>query len=175
MAAPIGNKFWQIRAKHGRDTLFGSPELLWEAACEYFEWCDENPLNEVQAFAYQGEVTKEDIPHIRAYTLNGLCLYLGCNEAYFRTFKSQERANKEEYNTVISKIEKTIYDQKFTAAAAGLLNANIISRDLGLIDKTESKSEIKVSKNSFDDLTTEELRKLAKNGDDSPSSEEAIS
>lgn len=43
MAAPTGNKFWMLRSKHGRDKLFSTPELLWEAACEYFQWCDENP------------------------------------------------------------------------------------------------------------------------------------
>ena len=32
-----------VKDKHGRDKLFSTPELLWEAACEYFQWCDENP------------------------------------------------------------------------------------------------------------------------------------
>ena len=32
-----------LRSKHGRDKLFATPELLWDAACEYFQWCDENP------------------------------------------------------------------------------------------------------------------------------------
>ena len=43
MAAPKGNQFWMLRSKHGRDKLFATPEALWEAACEYFQWCDENP------------------------------------------------------------------------------------------------------------------------------------
>lgn len=42
MAAPKGNQFWMLRSKHGRDKLFATPEALWEAACEYFQWCDEN-------------------------------------------------------------------------------------------------------------------------------------
>lgn len=43
MAASKNNQFWKLRSKHGRDTLFSSPEFLWSAACEYFDWCDENP------------------------------------------------------------------------------------------------------------------------------------
>ena len=39
--------------------------------------------------------------------------------------------------TVIDDIEKIIYRQKFEGAAAGLLNANIIARDLGLRDKQD--------------------------------------
>ena len=43
MGAPKGNQFWKLRSKHGRDKLFTTPELLWQAACEYFEWCENNP------------------------------------------------------------------------------------------------------------------------------------
>ncbi|WP_347174524.1 hypothetical protein [Parabacteroides goldsteinii] len=43
MAASKNNQFWKLRSKHGRDILFSSPEFLWSAACEYFDWCDENP------------------------------------------------------------------------------------------------------------------------------------
>lgn len=137
MAAPKGNKFWKLRAKHGRDKLFESPELLWQAACEYFEWCDKNPLKEEKAFAYQGVITKEDVNLMRAYTLKGLCFYLNCSESYFREFKSNVPKDGEDFLTVIDDIEKIIYNQKFEGAAAGLLNANIIARDLGLTDKKD--------------------------------------
>lgn len=137
----IGNQFWKLRAKHGRDKLFETPQLLWDAACEYFEWCDENPLKEQKAFAYQGKISKTELYKMRAYTLTGLCLYLDCTDAYFRAFKSQERKDGKDFITVIEKIEKTIYTQKFTGAAADLLNANIIARDLGLSDKIEASTK----------------------------------
>lgn len=135
--APKGNKFWELRSKHGRDKLFATPALLWQAACEYFEWCEENPLKEAKAFSYEGEVIVASLPKMRAFTLTGLCLYLDCNEAYFRTFRSRLTEADKDFGTVISKIEETIYNQKFTGAAADLLNANIIARDLGLKDKTD--------------------------------------
>jgi hypothetical protein len=138
----VGNQFWKARAKHGRDKLFETPELLWEAACEYFQWCDENPLPEEKAFAYQGAIYKDTISKLRAYTMGGLCLFLDCTEDYFRSFKSQDRVNKNDFITVINKIESIVYNQKFTGAAADLLNANIISRELGLADKQEIKSEV---------------------------------
>lgn len=141
MAATKGNKFWEKRAKHGRDKLFETPQLLWEAAVEYFTWCEENPLWESKAFNYQGEIQIAELPKMRAMTLSGLCLFLGCNEAYFRTFKHQNPAYEEGFNTVINQIEKTIYTQKFQGAAADLLNANIIARDLGL--KDTSSVEVK--------------------------------
>ena len=140
--APKGNQFWKLRNKHGRDKLFATPALLWEAACEYFEWCEQNPLFESKAFAYQGEITTATLPKMRAMTLSGLCFYLGCNEQYFKTFKAQLPEGEKDFNTVVAEIETVIYNQKFQGAAADLLNANIIARDLGLADKTENKHDV---------------------------------
>lgn len=141
MAAPEGNQFWKLRNKHGREKLFSTPKLLWEAAQEYFEWVEANPLYESKAFSYMGEITVKEIPVMRAMTLSQLCFYLGCNEAYFRTFKRQLPEDEQDFNTVINQIETIIYNQKFQGASGNLLNANIIARDLGLVDKTESKTE----------------------------------
>lgn len=147
MAAPVGNRFWELRSKHGRDTLFASPELLWDAACEYFQWCDENPLMEatIEKVRVNGEgdkIVKESLPRMRPYTMHGLCLYLDCNTAYFRQFKATEAGKTEGFSTVITRIEEIVYDQKFSGAAAGFLNANLISRDLGLVDKKENKVSV---------------------------------
>jgi len=164
MAATPGNQFWKARAKHGRDKLFETPELLWEAACEYFQWCDDNPLYERKAFAFQGMITTEDMPKMRAYTLGGLCLFLDCSENYFRQFKSAEREDKHDFVTVIERIEKTIYNQKFTGAAADLLNPNIIARDLGLSDKTETKVEATVAQIDYSKLSDAALEEIANAG-----------
>jgi len=146
MGAPINNEFWKLRSKHGRDKLFETPELLWDSACEYFEWCNSNPLYETKAFAFQGLITTTEIPLMRAMTLSQLCLYLGCNEAYFRQFKSDKKKCTKDFSTVIEKIEQVIYNQKFQGAACNLLNSNIIARDLGLnesIDHTSKGEQIK--------------------------------
>jgi hypothetical protein len=146
MAAPKGNQFWRFRSKHGRDKLFATPLLLWEAACEYFKWCEENPLLEEKVFHAQGLVTRANVNKMRAMTLSGLCFYLNCNEAYFRTFKAQLPKGDVDFNTVIGEIESVIYNQKFQGAAADLLNAGIIARELGLVDKQEVATVKKVYK-----------------------------
>lgn len=161
MAAPKKNQFWKQRSKHGRDKLFETPELLWEASCEYFKWCDDNPLLEEKLFHYQGVVSRDVITKLRAYTLSGLCIFLDCTEDYFRSFKSQDRINKEDFITVINKIDKIIYNQKFTGAAADLLNSNIIARDLGLSDKKEIKSDLTVEHIDYEKLSPEALEEIA--------------
>jgi DNA-packaging protein gp3 len=44
---------------------------------------------------------------------------------------------KQDFSSIITRIRETIYNQKFTGAAAGFLNPNIIARDFGLTDKKE--------------------------------------
>lgn len=73
--------------------------------------------------------------------MQGLCSYLDCGVNYFRQFKEE---GHEGFSLVISRIEETIYNQKFTGAAAGFLNANIISRDLGLAEKNKVEGELKI-------------------------------
>lgn len=148
MAAPAGNQFWKLRSKHGRDKLFESPELLWDAACEYFEWCEDNPLKELD---FRGkDATEVVLPKMRAFTMQGLCLFLDCNTVYFNHFESALKEKNDDvskdFSKVVTRIRETIYNQKFTGAAAGFLNANIIARDLGLSDKTDSNVKLTGSK-----------------------------
>lgn len=157
MPAPKGNQFWRARSKHGRDKIFKTPADLWEACVEYFDWIEANPLQEVQAFAYQGMVTKEPLPKMRAMTLTGLRLFLDVNADTWLSYKSNK-----DYTEVITQAEEVIYNQKFTGAAAGLLNPNIIARDLGLADKKDhTSSDGTMSPKSPRDLTDAELLAIA--------------
>ncbi|EKO0251738.1 DNA-packaging protein [Citrobacter portucalensis] len=150
MAAPKGNRFWEARSSHGRNPKFESGDQLWSACCEYFQWVEDNPLWEMKPFAYQGEVTQEPVAKMRAMTLTGLCLFLDISDDTWRNYRSNE-----DLLGVVSRAEKVIYDQKFSGAAADLLNANIIARDLGLAEKKEVKQ-------SVSDLSDEEIERRIK-------------
>jgi len=139
MAAPKGNKFWEQRSKHGRDQIFATPDLMWEAACEYFTWCEETPLIEID-FAGK-DARKVEREKMRAFTLKGLCLFIGANEVYFNHFEAEQKAKKgaeaEGFCKIITRIRDVIFTQKFTGAAAGLLHPNLIARELGLAERQE--------------------------------------
>lgn len=156
MAAPLGNQFWKNRTKHGRDKLFSSPDILWAEACKYFSWCDKHPLESVE---FNGKDAIECIvPKMRAYTWSGLEHYLDIES--FREYKTNE--TYKDFSQVITRIEKIIYTQKFEGAAAGLLNANIISRDLGLIDKQDLTTKgDKIGVPDLSKLSDEDLLKVA--------------
>lgn len=132
MAAPKGNRFWEARSSHGRNPKFESPEVLWAACCEYFEWVEANPLYEVKAFAFQGVITQESLPKLRAMTISGLCIFLDITRQTWGTFRAMEG-----FSDITTRAEEIIYDQKFSGAAADLLNANIIARDLGLKEQSQ--------------------------------------
>ncbi|CAI1023336.1 DNA-packaging protein [Serratia ficaria] len=132
MAAPKGNRFWEARSSHGRNPIFGSPDELWSACAEYFDWIEDNPLYETKAFAFQGVVTQEAIPKMRAMTIIGLCLFLDIDRSTWYALKA-----KEGFSDITTRAEEVIYNQKFSGAAADLLNANIIARDLGLKEQSQ--------------------------------------
>lgn len=137
MGAPIGNKFWEIRAKHGRERLLTDPDALREDCIGYFQWVEENPLMEAKPFAFQGSSWIEEVPKMRAMTIDGLCLHLGIAYSTWRDYATRE--DRKDFLDVITWAESVIRNQKFTGAAADLLNPNIIARDLGLKETVASE------------------------------------
>lgn len=148
MAAPLGNKFWLSRSSSGRKPIFSSPEKLWESACEYFEWCSENPLYEVKAFnCGEAGIQQESLPKMRAMTIQGLCFFLDISDDTWANYSKNE-----DFIVICSDIKRVIFTQKFEAASAGLLNASIIARELGLANKQEVKHSGNIGELSDDEL-----------------------
>lgn len=132
MAAPRGNQFWKARSSHGRNPIFAEPEQLRAACLEYLEWIEANPLKEEKVFNGKDGIVRADVAKMRAMTIGGLCIFLGIDRTTWI-----EYGKKEDFSKVTREIEEIIRDQKFAGAAADLLNANIIARDLGLAEKKE--------------------------------------
>jgi len=121
-----------LRSSHGRQPIFADPDQLWLACCEYFEWVEANPLKEDKLVIFQGIATHEPVYKMRAMTIAGLCLFLDISQKAWGEYRQRE-----DFGAVTTRIEDVIRSQKFAGAAADLLNANIIARDLGLADRSE--------------------------------------
>ena len=90
-------------------------------------------------FHAAGIITRTHVAHIRAMTIGGLCIYLGiAQKTWF------EYVKKPEMRKITSNVTEIIRKQKFEGAAADMLNANIIARDLGLVDKKAVEVDEKV-------------------------------
>ena len=160
MPAPQGNQFWKLRSKHGRKRLFESPELLWEAASEYFEWCDEHPYLKQEQKKGNTIIPKDaklspdefkevsnpiaEIPTQRPYTMQGLCLYLDCGINYFNQFEESLREKKDElskdFSLTITRIRQIVQDRQVSGGLTGSYNPMLIARLLGLKEKQDITS-----------------------------------
>lgn len=132
MPAPAGNRFWEARSSHGRAPIFASPDDLWDACVEYFDWIEANPLYEDHLVTFQGMAKHEPVAKMRAMTVSGLCIFLDIGRRTWDDYRARE-----EFSPVTTRVDEIIRTQKFQGAAADLLNPNIIARDLGLAEKSE--------------------------------------
>lgn len=132
MSAPEGNQFWKLRLKHGRDHKIETAKEIEDNFEEYSNWIQSNPLQEVD---FRGkDATEVILPKMRAMTKEHFALSCGLSGwDVLEEYKDRGQDFKE----IITRIEKYIYYQKFSGAASGFFNANIIARDLGLSDKKE--------------------------------------
>lgn len=132
MAAPKGNQFWRLAEHPGRPKSY-QPDELWEKALEYFEWIENNPWYKNEAVKGGDAVgTIIQVPTSRPFTQTGFCVFAGISLNTFDVY-----AKTEEFQEVTTRIREIMYTQKFEGATVGAYNANIIARDLGLVDKTD--------------------------------------
>lgn len=136
MPAPKKNQYWKKRSSHGRKPIFATPEELFAACCEYFEWVEKNPLYEMKVFSASEGIRKVKVPKMRAMTIWGLIVFLDIS---FNAWK--QYCAREDFIQICERVETIIKDQKFAGAAADLLNASIIARELGLRDAQDVKHE----------------------------------
>ncbi len=135
MPAPLGNQFWKLRSKHGRDKLFKDPQLLLEACFEYFEitanrkWTKKDWVGK--------DATMVERENETPFTYSGLSLYLGCE---WRTFVDLKNDNNKDFLQVVTRVEQIIYTQKIEGASVGAFNSSIVARELGLKDNQDLTS-----------------------------------
>lgn len=159
MPAPKQNKFWLMRTKHGRDKLFSSPKILLESCMDYFEQTSNRVWEKTE---YKGaDIIEVKIPTSVPFTLSGLCLFLDIDENTWQRYRKE--AQYKDFWAVVSQVDKIIYTQKFEGAVVGAFNANIIARDLGLSDKTETEYRGLLNTTS---LTPKQAKEYLKDLDD---------
>lgn len=130
-----GNRAWEARSSHGRNPIFASPDDLWDAVVQYFQWVEDNPLYEEKVFNGKDGIVRASIAKMRAMTISGLCIFLDIDRKTWDAYRERP-----DFIHIVTRAEEIIRDQKFSGAAADLLNANIIARDLGLADRTDLTS-----------------------------------
>jgi hypothetical protein len=146
--------------KPGRPAKFPTPQDMWNRACDYFKWAESKYFKEDKLASDCGSPKVVQVNKMRAFTQEGLCLFIGLDTETFRRYGTGENGAGA-FKEVVGLIKMVIREQQFTGAAADLLNANLISKALGLHEKTItenhnfnsvplSKDEIKTIENELE-------------------------
>lgn len=147
-----GGRPFTIASRVGRPPKYATASDLAKVADEYFQWCDDTPVETstrklvgAEQSAKSGHKAKSDetvFTAKRAYTLDGFCLYAGISNW---TKYKKDHAEDEDFVRLLYAIEQTIRDQQVTGALVGLFNANIVARLNGLAEvvKDEAAEERK--------------------------------
>lgn len=142
MPAPKGHPLWGNPLKPKKYT----PEELWEGACIYFDWANENPWIKNEKDNSPSKPTLIDgeiivppkyvqIPIQRPYSIEAMCIHLNISRETFDNYS--KTVGYETYFDICTHIRHIIDTQHFEGGMVGAFNANIVTRKLGLVEKKE--------------------------------------
>ncbi len=137
-------KLWEMVNNNIR-VISNTPETLWANACEYFKWCDENPI-EFRRTAMAGKYAgvKLDMEEVRPYSIKGLCLYCNVAEDYLKDLRNTKDKSSP-YYTVVSKILYIIYVQNYEMAVIGVFNPVFTAKVLNMDDEGKTVAPVQVN------------------------------
>lgn len=117
-----------------------SPELLWELFEAYVKHEANSPMFKVEYVGKDGD--EKNTPLQVPITFEGFECYLA-NEGIINDlgdYSSDKDERYKDYATIIQRIRKNCFVQNFKGAAVGLFSATLISRKLGLTEKTSNEN-----------------------------------
>lgn len=158
-----------VADKNGRRTFtkrarYATPEELYAACYDYFEWCDENPIMTRRLVTVSNgggmgsSVEQHELPQPRMYTETGLCLHLGIGHNTWLSWKDPMHALYwEEAVDVIDWAITVVREQNLTEAAVGGLNPMLVMRIHGIREQMDLKSVNHTTVDSDDGINPELL------------------
>ena len=126
-------------------TTSETPEQLWELACRYFKWADENPI-EVEKTLVSGKEAGRKVTEnlVRPYSIKALCLFCNISEEYLLSLR-ELRDKTSLYHIVASKILYVVYTQAYEYAQVGVFNPIFTMKVLGMDKEDTGHRSIQVN------------------------------
>ena len=116
-----------------------TPKQLAEEFVKYTQWCETNPLEARVRVDYAKGYSDTTDYRPRRVSIEGFLVFIGGTWDWWSHLDESKRGA--EFFKVKASIKEYCETYQKEMASAGLLNANIISRLLGLADKKETKIE----------------------------------
>lgn len=155
-----GNTLWERRKRHGREKTFANPQALLDVFEEYVNWAREYPIISVEKASFEGMPTTQEIPLRRLVTVQAFCVYAGTDEDFLTEFKGRlnrgevsKDTDREGFLGVIKAIKEYCEVDMKEGATAQQFNANLISRMLGLADRSDITSAGEKIQTTMPELT----------------------
>lgn len=131
----------------GKKKYIETPEKMWELFLEYIDHSKKNPLYRTDYVGRDGNKTLT--PLAIPITFDGFETYLALKGVIndLGDYSKNDDGRYKDYAPIITRIRNYCFVNNFNGAAVNLLNANLISRKLGLSDKKEvdQKGNITIS------------------------------
>ncbi|GAA6199609.1 terminase small subunit [Aquicoccus sp. SU-CL01552] len=108
------------------------PSQLLDQFIKYAKHVEKSPLVEKKILNTSSGPVIVKLRRCRPMTITNFCLFLGISSQAWRYW----RKNREDLAETMEYIENVVFAYKFERVAAGILKANIISRELGLQKNT---------------------------------------
>jgi hypothetical protein len=120
-----------------------TPEKMWDLFEQYREWCKANPYR-VHDFVGKDGKSVERLKE-RPLTNNGFDSWLAQNKIVSYNidhYRLNLNGAYNEYIKVMKIIDNIIKDDQLCGAMCGVYQHHVTARLLGLVDKTENKTEV---------------------------------
>jgi hypothetical protein len=130
--------FWDSpNVKMGAPPLFDTAESLWDAAKQYFKWCDDNPIRVKDWVGKDADQVDRIKP--TPYSLAGFAIFIGASRNWFKEFRiARKEQNDTDILAVCARIEDICFTQQYNGAVAGVFQWGMVARALGIADKQET-------------------------------------
>jgi len=130
----------------GQPKKIPNSETLYEWFEGYKHWSSENPVTKMD---FKGKDADEVTYEIdRPLSWMNFKVWLYKNHSVGFSTVEDYKANKDdvyaEYSEIIRVIDAEIFGQQYDGAASGVYQQNIVARRLGLVEKSENKTELTV-------------------------------
>ena len=148
-----GKPFIDFIAGPGQPKKFSTPEQAWDEFLNYVAWCKVNPIERVDVCKSgdnAGLQIHANVP--RPYTMEGVYNYLNINAETFRNYEGRGTKDPKSYTEYVEtfiRIRITVRQQKLEGALAGNYHANLVAKELGLVEHVDVKSDGEAIKNTI--------------------------
>lgn len=140
----MSSQLWEVISNRSNEEVDTSAIGIWTKACEYFKWCDDNPVlwkSSIASGTKAGQSFANELP--QPYSVKALCLYCGMTEAYV-SFMRNTKDTSSDYYIVISKILSIIYVQNLNYAVTGVYNSTFTAKLLSVGEDVSVPEPVKV-------------------------------